>query len=157
MSADQPFIGEIYMFAGNFAPLGWAFCDGSLQSIADNNALFALLGTTYGGDGQTTFALPDLRSRIPIHNGDGHVDGALSLAAKAHWEGEIHARAAVIAGRISGKLVVEEKVEIGASAVLHADIVARSIAVAKGAVIDGDVTVTSGQPVVQFEERRGTS
>ena len=89
--------------------------------------------------------------------GDGHVDGALSLAAKAHWEGEIHARAAVIAGRISGKLVVEEKVEIGASAVLHADIVARSIAVAKGAVIDGDVTVTSGQPVVQFEERRGSS
>ena len=76
MSADQPFVGEIYMFAGNFAPAGWAFCDGSLQAIADNTALFALLGTTYGGDGQTTFALPDLRSRIPVHQGNGHVLGS---------------------------------------------------------------------------------
>ncbi len=67
--ADQPHVGEITMFAGNFAPVGWAFCNGSLQSIADNNALFAVIGTTYGGDGQTTFALPDLRGRVPIHQG----------------------------------------------------------------------------------------
>jgi cytoskeletal protein CcmA (bactofilin family) len=86
--------------------------------------------------------------------GDGHVGGALSMSAKSAWEGEIHARAAVIAGRISGKLVIEEKLEIGATAVIRADIVAKSIAVAKGAVIDGEVTITSGQPMVQFEEKR---
>ena len=68
---SSPFIGEIRMFGGNFAPLGWAFCDGSLQPIAQNDALFSLIGTTYGGDGQTTFALPDLRGREPIHAGTG--------------------------------------------------------------------------------------
>jgi cytoskeletal protein CcmA (bactofilin family) len=88
--------------------------------------------------------------------GDGRVGGALHMAVTATWEGEVHARAAVIAGKIIGKLVIEEKLEIGSSAVIRADIVARSIAVAKGAVIDGTVTVTSGQPVVQFEEKRGT-
>jgi cytoskeletal protein CcmA (bactofilin family) len=87
--------------------------------------------------------------------GDGRVGGALSMAAKSQWEGEIHALAAVIAGRISGKLVVENKLEVGSTAVIHADIVARTIAIAKGAVIDGEVTVTSGQPVVRFEEKRG--
>jgi cytoskeletal protein CcmA (bactofilin family) len=86
--------------------------------------------------------------------GDGHVAGALSMSAKSEWEGEIHAQAAVIAGRISGKLVIEEKLEIGATAVIRADIVARSIAVAKGAVIDGEVTITSGQQMVHFEEKR---
>jgi len=59
------------MFGGNFAPVGWAFCDGSLQSIDQNDALFALIGTTYGGDGQVTFGLPDMRGRIPIHQGTG--------------------------------------------------------------------------------------
>jgi microcystin-dependent protein len=67
----SPFIGEIRMFAGNFAPVGWAFCDGSLLPISENDALFNLIGTTYGGDGQSTFALPDLRSRVPIHVGPG--------------------------------------------------------------------------------------
>jgi cytoskeletal protein CcmA (bactofilin family) len=86
--------------------------------------------------------------------GDGRVAGALRMAATAEWQGEIHAQAAVVAGRISGKLVVEDKLEVGATAVLHADLVARSIAVAKGAIIDGEVTVTSGEPVVQFEEKR---
>ena len=66
---SQPFIGEIRLFAGNFAPLGWMFCDGSLLPISENDALFALIGTIYGGDGQTTFALPDLRSRVPVHQG----------------------------------------------------------------------------------------
>jgi microcystin-dependent protein len=64
---SSPFVGEIRMFGGNFAPQGWAFCDGSLQPISGNDVLFALIGTTYGGDGQTTFALPDLRGRIPVH------------------------------------------------------------------------------------------
>ena len=68
---SSPFIGEIRMFAGNFAPVGWAFCDGSLIPISENDALFNLIGTTYGGDGQTTFALPDLRSRVPVHAGNG--------------------------------------------------------------------------------------
>lgn len=63
------------MFAGNFAPQGWALCDGQLLSIAENDVLFALIGTTYGGDGQTTFALPDLRGRIPIHAGTSHILG----------------------------------------------------------------------------------
>jgi microcystin-dependent protein len=65
---SNQFIGEIRMFAGNFAPAGWAFCDGQMLSIAEYETLFFLIGTTYGGDGQTTFALPDLRGRIPIHN-----------------------------------------------------------------------------------------
>jgi cytoskeletal protein CcmA (bactofilin family) len=86
--------------------------------------------------------------------GDGRVGGALHMAATAEWEGEIHARAAVIAGKITGKLVVEGKLEVGTTAVLRADIVARSIAVARGAVIDGAVTVTSGEPIVEFDEKR---
>lgn len=67
----NPFIGEVRIFAGNFAPAGWAFCNGSLLPIADYDTLFALIGTTYGGDGQVTFALPDLRSRVPIGAGTG--------------------------------------------------------------------------------------
>jgi microcystin-dependent protein len=66
-----PFLGEIRMFAGNFAPRGFAFCSGQILSIAQNTALFSLLGTTYGGNGTTTFALPDLRGRVPIHQGQG--------------------------------------------------------------------------------------
>jgi microcystin-dependent protein len=64
-----PYVGEIRLFAGNFAPAGWAFCDGSLMPISENDTLFTLIGTTYGGDGQETFGLPDLRGRVPIHNG----------------------------------------------------------------------------------------
>ena len=67
-SAQEPFIGEIRIFAGNFAPRGWAFCDGQLLSISQNSALFSILGTTYGGDGRTTFALPDLRGRTAVHS-----------------------------------------------------------------------------------------
>ena len=68
---STPFVGEIRMFGGNFAPAGWAFCDGSLIAISENDTLFTLIGTTYGGDGQQTFALPDLRGRLPIHMGQG--------------------------------------------------------------------------------------
>src|SRR5438445_75129 len=67
----QPYVGEIRMFAGNFAPAGWAFCDGSLLPISEYETLFNLIGTTYGGDGQSTFALPDLRGRLPIHFRNG--------------------------------------------------------------------------------------
>jgi microcystin-dependent protein len=69
----QPYVGEIRMFAGNFAPAGWMFCDGQLLPISENETLFQLIGTTYGGDGQSTFALPDLRGRIPIHQGNGFI------------------------------------------------------------------------------------
>ena len=69
--AVDPFIGEIRMFGGSFAPAGWAFCNGQILLIADNPDLFALIGTTYGGDGQTTFALPNLQSRIAMHKGQG--------------------------------------------------------------------------------------
>jgi microcystin-dependent protein len=67
----QPYVGEIRMFAGNFAPAGWMFCEGQLLPISEYETLFNLIGTTYGGDGQSTFALPDLRGRIPLHQGNG--------------------------------------------------------------------------------------
>lgn len=67
----EPFIAQIVMFGGNFAPRGWAFCDGQLLAISTNQALFSILGTTYGGDGRTTFALPDLRGRYAMHPGTG--------------------------------------------------------------------------------------
>jgi microcystin-dependent protein len=72
---SSPFYGEIRMFGGTFAPAGWAMCDGQLQAISQNDALFQLIGTTYGGDGQSTFALPDLQSRIPVHMGTNPVTG----------------------------------------------------------------------------------
>jgi len=68
----EPFLGEIRLMSFSFPPMGWAHCDGQLLSIAQNQALFSLLGTTFGGDGRTTFALPDLRGRVPIHTGSGH-------------------------------------------------------------------------------------
>lgn len=71
----QPYVGEIRMFAGNFAPAGWMFCEGQLVPISEYETLFNLIGTTYGGDGQSTFAMPDLRGRVPVHQGNG-----LSLA-----------------------------------------------------------------------------
>lgn len=67
----QPYVGEIRMFAGNFAPAGWMFCEGQLLPISEYDTLFNLIGTTYGGDGQSTFALPDLRGRLPLHFGNG--------------------------------------------------------------------------------------
>jgi microcystin-dependent protein len=72
-----PFVGEIRMFGGNFAPVGWMFCDGQLLLISEYETLFNLIGTTYGGDGQSTFALPDLRGRVPVHQGGGLVMGQL--------------------------------------------------------------------------------
>ncbi len=68
---SNPYIGEIRMFGGSFNPAGWAFCNGALMPISENDAMFVLLGTTFGGDGQETFALPDLQGRIPVHAGQG--------------------------------------------------------------------------------------
>jgi len=83
---SEPFVGEIRMFAGNFAPRGWAFCDGQLLAVSQNDALFSLLGTIYGGDGRTTFGLPDLRGRIPIHAGQGPGLSNRRLGTKAGAE-----------------------------------------------------------------------
>jgi len=91
----SPYIGEIRMFAGTFAPLGWAFCDGSTQSIAENSTLFNLIGTTYGGDGVNTFALPDLRSRTPIHFGPDGLGGNYVLGQPGGVENVMLASAQV--------------------------------------------------------------
>ena len=71
----QPYVGEIRIFAGNFPPSGWMFCEGQLLPISENDVLFTLIGTTYGGDGESTFALPDLRGRLPLHQGNGVIMG----------------------------------------------------------------------------------
>jgi microcystin-dependent protein len=82
----SPFIGEIRMFAGNFAPAGWAFCDGQEIPISENDALFTLIGTTFGGDGESTFALPDLQGRVPIHQGTGPGLAAYAIGESAGVE-----------------------------------------------------------------------
>ena len=79
---SEPFVGEIRMFAGNFAPRGWALCDGQLLAVSQNTALFSLLGTIHGGDGRTTFGLPDMRGRIPIHAGSGPGLSSRTLGVK---------------------------------------------------------------------------
>ena len=85
---SEPFVGEIRMFAGNFAPRGWAFCDGQLLAVNQNDALFSLLGTIYGGDGRTTFGLPDMRGRVPLHAGSGPGLSPRRLGAKLGAETE---------------------------------------------------------------------
>lgn len=85
-SAQESYFGEIKLFAGSFAPRGWAFCNGQLLSISQNNALFNLLGTTYGGDGVSTFALPDLRSRVPIGTGQGSGGNGYTIGVKGGSE-----------------------------------------------------------------------
>jgi cytoskeletal protein CcmA (bactofilin family) len=103
----------------------------------------------------------DLETRGPIVvcgavRGDGRIGGALRMAASSTWTGEVHAHYGIIAGKVTGKLVIAEKLEIGATAVIRADVTARSIAVAKGAIIEGQVTITSGEAVMEFEEKRHT-
>jgi microcystin-dependent protein len=83
--SDQ-YLGEVRMFGGNFAPRGWALCDGRLLSIAQYSTLYALLGTIYGGDGTTTFALPDMRGRVPIHQGQGNGLTSRTIGEKAGTE-----------------------------------------------------------------------
>lgn len=83
---SQPYIGEIRIFAGNFAPNGWAFCEGQLLPISENDALFNLIGTTYGGDGQATFALPDLRGRLPTHQGTASDGSTFTIGEQAGAE-----------------------------------------------------------------------
>lgn len=102
---SEPFIGEIRMFAGNFAPRGWAFCDGQLLAVSQNDALFSLFGTIYGGDGRTTFGLPDCRGRSPVHAGDGPGLGSVRLGAKSgsNASGTVAATTSVSIDRGLGK------------------------------------------------------
>lgn len=83
---SEPFLGEIRMFAGNFAPRGWALCDGQLLAVSSHDALFSLLGTIYGGDGRTTFGLPDMRGRLPMHQGTGPGLSQRNLGSKSGTE-----------------------------------------------------------------------
>ncbi|HWT11380.1 MAG TPA: tail fiber protein [Allosphingosinicella sp.] len=102
---SNPYIGEIRIFAGNFAPAGWAFCDGQLMPISENDALFVLLGTTFGGDGEETFALPDLRGRVPIHQGQGVVNnyqigenGGVESVTLTTQQIPVHTHAMIVSG-----------------------------------------------------------
>jgi len=83
---SEPYVGEIRLFAGNFAPLDWNFCDGSILQISENSVLFNLIGTTYGGDGVTTFQLPDLRGRVPVHQGTSNLGTTYVLGEQAGVE-----------------------------------------------------------------------
>ena len=83
---SQPYVGEIRMFGGNFAPAGWAFCNGAVMAISENDVLFTLIGTTYGGDGQETFQLPDLQGRLPVHQGTGNDGITYTIGEKAGVE-----------------------------------------------------------------------
>jgi cytoskeletal protein CcmA (bactofilin family) len=87
--------------------------------------------------------------------GDGEIRGTLSIARGAHWDGKVHARSAVIAGELTGSITVDEQLEVGAAAVIRGQVTARSLAIARGAIIEGDLQVTSGEPIVRFEEKRG--
>jgi microcystin-dependent protein len=106
---SQPYVGEIRMFGGNFAPSGWAFCDGQLMQISENDTLFNLIGTTYGGDGQETFALPDLQGRLPMHAGQGPGLSNYQIGEKAGVEtvtlttqqNPTHTHAVVVSGDLA--------------------------------------------------------
>jgi cytoskeletal protein CcmA (bactofilin family) len=87
-------------------------------------------------------------------HGDGDVGGMLTIARDAHWEGQVRARSGVVAGRVTGSIAVSDRLEVGANAVIKGSVSAKSLAIARGAVIEGDILVTSGEPVVQFEEKR---
>jgi len=89
--------------------------------------------------------------------GDGNIGGELSVSEQAHWEGDVHAHSAVVAGRITGCIVVRKKIEIAASAIIRGCVIASSIAMERGATIDGEVTVTGEQPILEFDERRASA
>jgi len=129
------------------------------MSDTPKRRLFDAIGTspTFVADGCNLTG--DLETNGPIVvcgsvRGDGRIGGALRMSAQSSWTGEVHAQHGIIAGRVTGRLVIAEKLEIGATAVIRADVVARSIAVAKGAIIEGQVTITSGESVIEFEEKR---
>lgn len=109
----QPYVGEIRMFGGNFAPAGWKFCEGELLPIGENETLFQLIGTNYDGDGQSTFALPDLRGRIPLHQGDGFIlaeTGGVEELTLTVSQIPAHSHPALAQSRVGTSSVPEGKV-----------------------------------------------
>lgn len=111
---------------------------------------------------ESTTVIGDVETRGPLMvsgqvKGNGRIGGTLSVGKSAHWEGDITARQAVLAGRVTGKIVVEDKLEISSSAVIEGEIVAKILAIANGARILGEVTVTSGKPILKFEEKRASN
>jgi cytoskeletal protein CcmA (bactofilin family) len=111
---------------------------------------------------ESTTIVGDLETGGPLMvsghvRGNGKIGGTLSVSKSAHWEGDISARSAVLAGQVTGRIYIEDKLEISASAVITGEIVAKVLAIANGARIEGEVTVTSGKPILKFEERRATA
>jgi cytoskeletal protein CcmA (bactofilin family) len=111
---------------------------------------------------ESTTVIGDVETRGPLMvsgqvKGNGRIGGTLSVGKSAHWEGDITARQAVLAGRVTGRIVIEDKLEISSSAVIEGEIVAKILAIANGARILGEVTVTSGKPIVKFEEKRAAT
>jgi cytoskeletal protein CcmA (bactofilin family) len=111
---------------------------------------------------ENTTVIGDIETRGPLMvsgnvQGNGKVGGTLSIGKSANWDGDISARQAVLAGRVTGRIVIEDKLEISASAVIKGEIVAKILAIANGARIEGEVTVTSGKPILKFEEKRAAS
>ena len=110
---------------------------------------------------ENTTVVGDIETRGPLMvsgnvQGNGKIGGTLSIGESANWEGDITARQAVLAGKVTGKIVIEDKLEISASAVISGEIVAKILAIANGARIEGEVTVTSGKPILKFEEKRAS-
>lgn len=133
----DPYLAQIILFAGNFAPRGWAFCDGQLLPITSNTALFSLLGTTYGGDGRTTFGLPDLRGRAPVHAGQG--PGLQNLPLGQHGGTETHTlTVAELPSHQHGF-----KQPCGSSAVNASDNPANKVSAPAGEDIYGDATANT--------------
>lgn len=121
-----------------------------LDAVSSTSPTFIGEGTEFAGNVSATGPFV-LCGHI---KGEGRIEGPLNLAVSGHWEGEVQAVQAVIAGRVTGDIRVEEKLEIGQTAVIRGSVTARTLAIAKGAVVDGDITVTSGAPITRFEEKR---
>jgi microcystin-dependent protein len=147
----QPYVGEIRMFAGNFAPAGWMFCEGQLLPISENETLFNLIGTTYGGDGQSTFALPDLRGRVPIHMGNSFIlaqtGGAeeITLTVQqipAHTHSFFASTAGATATSPSGQVIAQS----GQRAVYTEDTTTTNLAASAISPVGGSQPHTNFQP-----------
>lgn len=150
----QPYVGEIRMFAGNFAPAGWMFCEGQLLPISENETLFQLIGTTYGGDGESTFALPDLRGRIPIHQGNGFIlaetGGAEEITLTvnqiaAHSHPLLASSVLAPDGNPGGKVLAQSRVSVGGDLYLQ-DTATVNMAASAISSVGGSQPHTNFQP-----------
>jgi microcystin-dependent protein len=141
----QPYVGEIRMFAGTFAPAGWLFCEGQLLSIAENETLFQLIGTSYGGDGQVTFALPDLRGRLPVHQGNGLTlaqAGGDERIALTVQQMPVHSHALLACGQNATQATAASKTLARPKAINLYSTAAPNVAMTAGAIGQGG----AGQP-----------